>query len=480
MIVKFPESEYKLNEEQTQRFCLFKSLSNDTFIKDNVVINRFESEFRDLMNPDFKLDFSDVTKVELYHSAASYFGDSNLSEFYESVYKYELHNLESQIKQFYIENLHTIRWNYAINNPNLSDDFYEKYLPKEHYPVLVNCKFITSDFIERHLNDLNWFESADMDLYKGLNSLRFHTELNMIRNNEAHVNGVKLIIRDNLDNDNTKVHTAACNFMKEVTNPILDYWYTSLLIVDNVEGFVYGKSILHFAANAKLSEDFIEKYKDVINWDYLSANPHLTMEFWSRHANKINMNHIWRNFHVTQEFASKHIDQVEKSAFSQNPNFSESFYEQHLDKIDWDVLFRNTGLSREFLAKYQDRMPDNVNNYLAQFDNHNIQDIDLLYDQLKMICYTLSQNFNVTENMIDEVQPQLFSDCYLRNPGLSPDFFRKHINANTKASRYLSENTFNHYKQKTLATTKKYSFDSEWKANVKIPKNDYTCYKGIS
>lgn len=479
MILKFPESEYKLNEEQIQRFSLFKSLNNDTFIKDFIIINRFESEFKDLINPDFKLDFSDISKVENYHSAASYFSDSNLSEFYKSVYQYELHNLESQIQQFYAENLHTIHWRYAILNPNLSDNFYEKYLPKEHYPVLVNCKFITSNFIERHINDLNWFGIDDTDLYKALISGKFGAIKDMIRNNEATYNNYEVKIKDNVDGVAVKSYTTIDNFIKELRNPIVDYWYTPLNLIDNVDGFAYGESILSFLANAKLSEEFIEKYKDDINWDHLSANPHLTMEFWSKHMDKINMKYIWRNFHVTQEFAEKHIDQVKKSAFSQNPNFSESFYEQHLDKIDWDVLFRNTGLSREFLAKYQDRMTNDANDYLRSFDEFNTKDEIDMEVSIKCCDCIYAQNPNIPENLFIE-NPRLISEhCYLRNPGLSPNFFRKHVK-NIKSSRYLSENTFTYYKQKTLATTKKYSFDDEWKIHVKIPKYDYTCYKGIS
>lgn len=361
----------------------------------------------------------------------------------------------------------------------MSDDFYEKYLPKKHYPLLVNCKFITSNFIERHINDLNWFGIDDTDLYKVLISGKFGAIKDMIRNNEATYFNYAVKIKDNVDNVTVKSYTNIDNFIKELRNPIVDYWYSPLNLIDNVDGFAYGESILSFLANAKLSEEFIEKYKDVINWDHLSANPHLTMEFWSKHMDKINMKYIWRNFHVTQEFAEKHIDQVEKSAFSQNPNFSESFYEQHLDKIDWDVLFRNTGLSREFLAKYQDRMTNKANDYLRSFDEFNTKDEIDMEVSIKCCNYIYAQNPNIPEDLFKE-NPRLISeDCYLRNPGLSPDFFRKHIKDVT-SSRYLSENTFTHYKQKTLAKTKKYSFDTEWKIHVKIPKYDYTCYKGIS
>lgn len=508
MLVKFNQMEYKLNESQIQRFQLFKDLKNDT-----VVIDRFEPEFKDMLDPDFKLDFSDPVAVERYHAAASYFGDHNLLGFYRKVYEYELQQLKNQIQQFYAGNLHTIMWQYAINNPNLSDDFYEKYMPKEHYPALANCKHITSDFIERHINDFNWFELDNVTFIQQIASFQYNLGRNLVLNGQADLVpnslGRKIVIRAGVDTDKTKEYNSVKTFLDEHKTKAVDYWYSGLRNTDSLEGFAYVQSIFNFAANAKLSTAFIEKYKDKLNWSYLSANPHLPIEFWNQHMDKIDMKNIWRNFHVTQEFAAKHIDQVEKSAFSQNPNFSEEFYEQHLDKIDWNIIYRNTGVSREFLAKYEDRMNRDAQHHLRMFDMYNsLEDLEGWFEQRgitdtsklpkdlvelhetsnerEIESYVtngpidLTQNPRIAEKWFGKISRLEFADCYLRNPGLSPDFFRTRTATFTRPSRYLSENTFTYYKQKQLSKLKKYSFDCEWKVHAKIPEVDYTCHRGIS
>jgi len=391
---------------------------------------------------------------EQIHSTLS---ESDRPAFYKRVYEHELEQIRLEIQQFYEDNIHLVEWVWAINNPNLSDDFYDKHMPKKHYPALVNCKHITSDFVEKHLDDLDWFEPDYQDLYVGL-----------------------VFWKRQLEGTSGKLATADAA-IKDLNHPIRKYWFTRWKLVDSDDEFVQTKSILNFAANARLSPAFIEKYQDRLNWKYLSANPHLPLDFWANHMDRIDMENIWRNFHVTEEFATKHIEQIEPTAFSQNPNISEEFFEQHLDKIDWTVIHLNRGLSKQFFKKYWDRLSEEGHQYLRTLDICNCTDEIEIIVNSKMGCYDFAVNPRIPESLYeqDECRRLKSAECYLRNPAYSPDFFRRQ-NPESIPNRYMSENTFSYYKQKRLAGTKKYSFDHQWKVHVKIPDVDYTCIKGVS
>jgi hypothetical protein len=83
----------------------------------------------------------------------------------------------------------------------------------------------------------------------------------------------------------------------------------------------------------KLSEDFIEKYKDKVVWINVSINQILSEEFIEEFKNKVD----WYFISLYQEL-------------------SEEFIEKHSNLVSWNCIFECQILSEEFIEKYEDKV----------------------------------------------------------------------------------------------------------------------------
>jgi hypothetical protein len=90
---------------------------------------------------------------------------------------------------------------------------------------------------------------------------------------------------------------------------------------------------LYISQNQKLSEDFIEKYKDKVVWINVSINQILSEEFIEEFKNKVD----WYFISLYQEL-------------------SEEFIEKHSNLVSWNCIFECQILSEEFIEKYEDKV----------------------------------------------------------------------------------------------------------------------------
>src|SRR5574343_1752697 len=66
----------------------------------------------------------------------------------------------------------------------------------------------------------------------------------------------------------------------------------------------------------KLSEEFIEKYSDKINWHHISEFQKLSEKFIEKHCNKVNWWYISQYQKLSEEFIEKHFDNVDWKCIS--------------------------------------------------------------------------------------------------------------------------------------------------------------------
>ena len=139
--------------------------------------------------------------------------------------------------------------------------------------------------------------------------------------------------------------------------------------------------------NQKLSELFIEKHCDKVNWYLISKYQTLSEEFIEKHKDKVYWYNISRYQTLSEDFIEKHCDEVdwyriseyqklsedfiEKLSedfiekykdklnwwyISKYQKLSESFIEKHYDKVDWYNISRYQKLSESFIKKYSDKV----------------------------------------------------------------------------------------------------------------------------
>lgn len=78
----------------------------------------------------------------------------------------------------------------------------------------------------------------------------------------------------------------------------------------------------------KLSEKFIEKHIDKVNWFNIMAYQKLSEKFIEKHNDKVDLDYI-----------------------SKYQKLSEKFIEKNIDKVNWDYISKYQWLSEEFIEK---------------------------------------------------------------------------------------------------------------------------------
>jgi hypothetical protein len=83
---------------------------------------------------------------------------------------------------------------------------------------------------------------------------------------------------------------------------------------------------------------FIEKYKDKVDWYYISKYQNLS-----------------------EDFIEKYKDKLDWNCISRYQNLSEPFIEKYKDKLDWECISAYQNLSEPFIEKYRDKI--NIETY---------------------------------------------------------------------------------------------------------------------
>ena len=108
--------------------------------------------------------------------------------------------------------------------------------------------------------------------------------------------------------------------------------------------------------NQKLSESFIEKHFDKVNWDNISMYQKLSKSFIEKHKDKVNWDYISIYQKLSEKFIEKYNDKVNWYCISKYQKLSESFIEKYADKVDWGNISQYQILSEEFIEKHNDKI----------------------------------------------------------------------------------------------------------------------------
>ena len=112
----------------------------------------------------------------------------------------------------------------------------------------------------------------------------------------------------------------------------------------------------YISQNPKLKEEFIEKYKDQLDWDCISIHRKLSEEFIEKYKDRVNWRFISLHQKLSEEFIEKYKDRVDWYRISSNQKLSKEFIEKYKDGVDWDCISLHQKLSEEFIEKYKDRV----------------------------------------------------------------------------------------------------------------------------
>ena len=109
-----------------------------------------------------------------------------------------------------------------------------------------------------------------------------------------------------------------------------------------------------------LSEDFIRKFADRVDWYYSSAYQYLSENFIREFADKVGWYWISRCQQLSEDFISELKDNVNWYYISAYQHLSEDFIREFKDKVSWGRVSRYQHLSKEFIEEFKDKIYMNL------------------------------------------------------------------------------------------------------------------------
>ena len=106
----------------------------------------------------------------------------------------------------------------------------------------------------------------------------------------------------------------------------------------------------------RLSEIFIEKYKDFVSWSCISSSQLLSEDFIEKHKDLVNWDYVSKFQHLSEDFIEKHKDLVVWYNISRCQHLSESFIEKHKGFVNWTCISRCQQLSEAFVETHKNEL----------------------------------------------------------------------------------------------------------------------------
>ena len=106
----------------------------------------------------------------------------------------------------------------------------------------------------------------------------------------------------------------------------------------------------------KLSEEFIERHQDVINWDNVSKYQTLSEEFIEKHQDKLWWSYICSSQILSEPFMEKFQDKIDWNCVSSFQKLSEEFIAKFKDKVNWKAISIYQKLSEEFILEHKGKL----------------------------------------------------------------------------------------------------------------------------
>ena len=105
-----------------------------------------------------------------------------------------------------------------------------------------------------------------------------------------------------------------------------------------------------------MSESFIEKYKDFVNWNDISRCQHLSESFIEKYKNLVNWFCISKYQYLSEDFIEDHKGLLDWRSISKYQHLSESFIEKYKNLVNWGCISQYQPLSEDFIKKHKNEV----------------------------------------------------------------------------------------------------------------------------
>ena len=109
-----------------------------------------------------------------------------------------------------------------------------------------------------------------------------------------------------------------------------------------------------------LSEDFIRKFADRVDWYYISAYQYLSENFIREFADRVAWDWIVKYQPLSEDFIREFRYKLNWSYISAYQHLSENFIREFKDEVSWYWISRCQHLSKEFIEEFKDKIYMNL------------------------------------------------------------------------------------------------------------------------
>lgn len=105
-----------------------------------------------------------------------------------------------------------------------------------------------------------------------------------------------------------------------------------------------------------MNKELVEQLVSVINWESVSIDSELfSYDFIDQYKEYIDWEELCESKTLTEEFIRRYKDYVHWTTISMNQELSEDFIREFQDKVNWEYILTLQKLSIDFVDEFSDR-----------------------------------------------------------------------------------------------------------------------------
>ena len=175
-----------------------------------------------------------------------------------------------------------------------------------------------------------------------------------------------------------------------------------------------------------LTEDFIQEFKDKVDWTCISRYPHLSEDFIRKFADRVDWYYISAYQYLSENFIREFADRVAWGWIVKYQQLSEDFIREFKDKVNWYYISAYQHLSEDFIREFKDKVSWG---WVSRYQHLSKEFIEEFKDKIYMNLIADSWHYKSVEEkkkaVIDTGLYECHDDYFIAYKGIRRDRYSK-------------------------------------------------------
>ena len=175
-----------------------------------------------------------------------------------------------------------------------------------------------------------------------------------------------------------------------------------------------------------LTEDFIQEFKDKVDWFSISRYPHLSEDFIRKFADRVDWYCISAYQYLSENFIREFADRVAWGWIVKYQQLSEDFIREFKDKVNWYYISAYQHLSEDFIREFKDEV---CWGWISMYQHLSKEFIEEFKDKIYMNFIADSWHYKSTEEkkkaVMDTGLYEFHDDYFIAYKGIRKDRYSR-------------------------------------------------------